>query len=149
MVNAIGVIELAGLCEAATPPCKIILLDNIPAVSRESPVLAAVAEHVRRSTRTVFQREVLAVGPYIGAVFVNQDRNVALQTEAHLRNFFDHGAELLFGFELHPGLEQVILLELFPKLFDILGRRIAEFGPILPAGFAVHRLQSTIDAIRL
>ena len=149
MVNTVGMIELAGLIQAATPPFKVILFNDVPAVRGETPVLAAVAEHVRRSACAVIQREVLAVSPDIGAVFVNQDRNVTLDTDSHSRNFGDSCTELLFGLELHPGLEQVVLFKFLPKLFDILGSRVTVSFPVLPTSFVVLGLQRAIDAIGL
>ena len=149
MVDAVGMVELACLRKATAPPYKVVLFDDIPAVSRETPVLTTVAEHVRRCASAVVEREVLAVGPDVRAVFVDQDRNVAFQADIHLGNFCDSGTELLFGFELHPRLEQVVLLELLPKLFNILCRRVTIFAPVLPAGFLVLRLQGAVDAIGL
>ena len=82
MVDTVSVVELARLCETGFPPGKAVLFNDIPAVGGESPVLAAVAEHVGRGAGTVFQGEILAARPHIGAVLVDEDRNVTLDVDA-------------------------------------------------------------------
>ena len=149
MVNAVGVIELASLSQTAAPPAKVIGFENVPAVSREAPVLATVAEHVRRCTRAVGKRKILAVKPHVGAVFVDEDRHVALQAEPELRNFVHGGGKLAFGSVLHPGLEQHVPVVLHPKLVDIGSGGVLELFPVFPASFVVLRLERTVDAIGL
>ena len=86
MIDTVSVVELACLGETGFPPGKAVLFNDIPAIGGESPVLAAVAEHVRRGTCAVFQGEVLAVRPHVGAVLVDEDGNVALDVDAELGN---------------------------------------------------------------
>ena len=104
MVDAVGVVELACLREAAFPPAESVFFEDIPAVGGESPVLPAVAEHVRRCARAVVEREVIAVGPDVGAVLVDEDGNVSLDVNSELGGFAHGGRELQLGYELHPGL---------------------------------------------
>ena len=149
VVNAVRVIELACLRQTAAPPAKVIGFKHVPAVSREAPVLATVAEHVRRSARAVSKREVLAVKPHVGAVFVDEDRNIALEAESELRNFVHGSGKLTFGSVLHPGLEQHVPVVFHPELIDIGSGGILELFPVLPASFVVLGLERAIDAVRL
>ena len=149
VVNAVRMVELARLGEALAPPGEIVLLDDIPAVRGETPVLASVAEHVGRRARTISQREILAVGPHVGAILVDKDGNVALDVQAHLGNFAHGRAELHLGDVLHPGVVQAILAELCPELAHLLGIRVAVIAPVLPTGFVVLLLERTVDAVGL
>ena len=149
VVNAVGVIELASLSQTAAPPAKVIGFENVPAVSREAPVLATVAEHVRRCTRAVGKRKILAVKPHVGAVFVDEDRHVALQAEPEFGDFVHSGGKLAFGSVLHPSLEQHVPVVLHPKLVDIGSGGVLELFPVFPASFVVLRLERTVDAIGL
>ena len=149
VVNTVSVVELARLGQTTAPPAKVIGFEHVPAVRRESPVLAAVAEHVRRSARAVGKREILAVEPDIGTVLVDEDRHVALQAKPQLGHFVHGGGKLPFGGVLHPRLEQRIPVIFHPELVDIGSGRILVLFPVLPARFAVLGLQRAIDAVGL
>ena len=149
VVNAVGVVELARLVQAHLPPAEIVFFDVVPAVGGESPVLAAVAEHVGRGARAVVHGEVVAVRPGVGAVLVDEDGNVSLDADAHLGNFSHRGRELHLGDVLHPGVVKGFLEVLVPESLDVLGGGVLEFFPVLPAGFVVLGLQDAVDAVGL
>ena len=149
MVNAVSMVELARLRQTTAPPAKVIRFEHIPAVSREPPVLAAVTEHVRRCACTVRKRKILAVKPYVRAVFVDEDRHIAFQAEPEFGNLVHGSGKLAFGRILHPSLEQSVPVIFHPKLIDIGGGGILVFFPVLPASLVVLCLERAIDAIGL
>ena len=149
VVDTVGVVELARLVQAHLPPAEIVFFEVVPAGGGESPVLAAVAEHVRRGAGTVGHREVFAFRPGVGAVLVDEDRNVALDADAHLGNLGHRGRELHFRDVLHPGVVKGFLEVLVPQRLDILGRGVLVLLPVLPARLVVLRLQDAVDAVGL
>ncbi len=100
MVDAVGIKELRHILESANPPHTAVVDHLLPVVSRESPVLTVDRESIRWSTSLRVKVEILRLMPYITAVAVHADRNVALQDYATSHGIFMSGAHLVVQYKL-------------------------------------------------
>ena len=81
VVNAVGIKILLHVLESLHPPLAVVLNYGIPVVGRESPVLSLYRESVWRSPRLSVEVEIVRLLPYIAAVSVYANRDVALEND--------------------------------------------------------------------
>ena len=110
MVDAVSVEILSHVLEAAHPPLATVCYHAVPVVCRESPVLSVHRESVWRSTRLRVEVEVFGLVPYVAAVAVHADRNVALEDDAASACIFVSRAHLLVEHELHVVVERHLII---------------------------------------
>lgn len=82
VVDAVSVEVLRHVLEAAHPPLASVGNHAVPVVRWEAPVLSVHRECVWRSTCLRVEVEVFGFVPYVAAVAVHADRNVALEDDA-------------------------------------------------------------------
>ena len=147
MVDAVGVVELRGAAQAGAPPGVVVALQRVPAVGGEAPVLAGVAEHVRRGAGAVVEVEEAASAPDVGAVLAQQDRHVALEPDAGLLQPGHGRGELPFGDPLDPRVKERLVAVGLPGGVDLAGLRVAQLGPGLPGAHPLLLLQAAEDGV--
>ena len=118
---------------AIADPAEIVGRDRVPAVDRHAPVLSSLAERIRWHADRGVEHEERLVGPDVGAVAVDHERQIAEQTDA-LR--VCGGARLLplrVGLPLQVLVEQDVVGELEPRLRQGVRPSIAHrLGPVGP-----------------
>src|SRR5206468_3645732 len=88
------------------PPLISALLHHIPTIERVSPTLSGLAEKIRRDPghdfrlEILIQSEELTVCPYVGAVVVHEDRDIADNTNCTIGAVTPQGPPLFVESEL-------------------------------------------------
>lgn len=82
MIDAIDVEEPFGNFEPQFPPGKVGLAHGVPIEERKSPILAELIVVVGRRAGSDVEMEEVGIGPDVGAVGADKDRNVANEEDA-------------------------------------------------------------------
>ena len=82
MIDAVAVVEMRAAAGAIADPAEVVGRDRVPAVDRHAPVLSGVAERIGRNADRGVEHEERLIGPDVGAVAVDHERQIAEQTDA-------------------------------------------------------------------
>src|SRR5882762_9895953 len=136
---------------AVDPPRISLRLHHIPAIQRMAPTLTVFAEEIRRHTGDDLGIELrrqaiqIGVGPDIGAVEIDKNRDVAHDANRTLRAIGSKRLPLFEEEKLHDAADVEIVEHFRVRLLD--RRRIAmsQFpGPAVPA-FQLETRAQTIE----
>jgi hypothetical protein len=100
VVNPEKVKKEGEACEALVPPLEAVLLEGVPVVDREAPVLSVVRERVGRSAGLLLEAEILRVSPNFDTEAVYADGQVAFEEDAFGTRIVGGIKELLMEGEL-------------------------------------------------
>ena len=131
MIDAVAVIQAAHALHALAQPAIVLGAHHVPAVDRQPPVLSGRAERVRRRARRPIESKQVLVGPDVGAVDADHEREVAEQS--HVAQLLARGRPLLVGQPLRVLVKENLALELASGGVDRLGLPMAQrIGPLRP-----------------
>ena len=140
---------LRGRAQACHPPRITLLLHHVPAVERISPALARRAEEVWGYSRDdlgiaiSIEPEQLRMHPDVGAVVINEDRDVAHDADRTLGAIVAQGTPLLRESELQDTAHHQIVGHVAPYLVERGRFAMRQFArPLIPVGEFVMRAQA-------
>ena len=110
VVDAVGIEILCHVPEAVDPPLAAVLDHFVPVVSRKSPVLSVYGEVIGRSTCLAVEVEVARFRPYVTAVAVHADGDVAFQDDLVCLCVLVDGLQLAAQHELYVIEERRFLI---------------------------------------
>ena len=127
-----------------------MLAEVFPVVSRESPVLAGRVFTVNRTSCPKAVIKDVWKSPCIAAVFVHQNRHVALKRNSSLLYGISCRLKLFVGSHLNPRKEKVILFKLavIPASLDFFFAWSTVFVcPVFPCSLVVFNLKVLVYSV--
>src|ERR1700722_16931117 len=140
MIEAYVIEALDGPAHAVDPPGISLLLHYIPAIQRMAPALSVFAEKIRGHSRDDFgiklgtQMKQIGMRPNIGAVEINEDRDIAHHSNGMTRAMAAKRLPLFEEKKLHGAADVEFGGHFGARFFNRRRISMSQFArPVVPA----------------